>query len=121
MQMKKVSSIDEYIKMYPKDVQLTLKKIREVIKNAAPQATEAISYGLPTYKLNGNLVHFGAYKTHIGFYPAPSGIDEFKDELSPYISGKGTIKFALNADIPFDLISRIVKFRVKSSQSKKSS
>lgn len=112
MQMKEVSTIDEYIKLYPKEVQHTLQELRKVIKEAAPQATEAISYGLPTFKLHGkNLVHFGAYKTHIGFYPTPSGIDEFKDELSPYISGKGTVTFPLNADIPFNLILRIVRFR----------
>jgi len=106
-------SIDEYIAGFPNDVQEILEKIRMTIRKAAPAAEEAIKYQIPTFTLKGNLVHFAAYKSHIGFYPAPSGIEKFKDELAIYASGKGTLKFPLDKPIPFDLISRIVKFRVR--------
>lgn len=89
-----------------------------VIKKAAPEAMEAIKYQLPTFILNGNLVHFGAFKNHIGFYPAPSGISVFKEELSVYESGKGSIQFPMDKEIPFDLISRIVQFRVQENLKK---
>jgi uncharacterized protein YdhG (YjbR/CyaY superfamily) len=104
--------MDEYIADFAPDVQELLQKIRRTIREAAPGAEEAVKYGIPTFTLKGNLVHFGAYKEHIGFYPAPSGIEEFKDELAAYGSGKGTVRFPLDKPIPFDLISRIVKFRV---------
>jgi uncharacterized protein YdhG (YjbR/CyaY superfamily) len=110
--MKAAKNIDEYIALYPPSVQVLLKKIRETIKKAAPDATEAISYGLPTFKFHGNLVHFGGYKTHIGFYPAAAGIAEFP-ELAPYVTGKGTARFELDQPIPYALITKIVKFRVK--------
>lgn len=113
--MKQYKTIDEYINSYPEEVRYMLQKIRETIQKAAPTATETISYGIPTFKLNGNLVHFGGFKTHIGFYPAPSGIQEFKIELAPYIAGKGTIQFPLDKPMPFDLITKIVKYRVKQS------
>ncbi len=87
--------------------------MRHTIREAAPEATEAISYQMPTFKLNGNLVHFAAFKNHIGFYPAPTGTEAFQKELSPYKGGKGSIRFPLDKPIPYDLVKRIVKFRVK--------
>jgi uncharacterized protein YdhG (YjbR/CyaY superfamily) len=113
--------IDAYIQKTPEDVQKILQKVREVIKKAAPDAQETIKYGIPTFTLAGNLVHFGAYKDHIGFYPAPSGIEEFKEALSVYQSGKGTIRFPLDQPIPFDLIREVVLFRVQENLNKKKS
>lgn len=107
-----VNTIDEYIKQFPKDIQQILEKIRATIKEAAPDAVEKISYEIPTFDLYGNLVHFAAFKNHIGFYPAPSGMDAFKDELSKYKGAKGSVQFPLDQPIPYDLISRIVKYRV---------
>lgn len=107
-------NIDEYIAGFPTDVQEILQKIRMTIRKAAPDAEETISYKMPTFTLKGSyLVYFAAYKNHIGFYAAPRGNMEFKEELSVYESGKGTLQFPLDKPIPFDLISRIVKFRVK--------
>lgn len=106
-------NIDEYIAGCPQDVQQVLEKIRMTIQKAAPQAEETISYQMPTFRLNGNLVHFAAFKNHIGFYPTPSGIDEFKNELSAYKSAKGSVQFPLDQPIPYGLITKIVKFRVK--------
>jgi uncharacterized protein YdhG (YjbR/CyaY superfamily) len=105
-------NIDEYIADFPKDVQKLLQQLRSTIKKAAPKAEEKIAYGIPTFTLNGNLVHFGAYKTHIGFYPAPSGLEAFEKELAPYVTGKGTAQFPLDKPLPLDLITEIVKFRV---------
>ena len=105
-------TIDEYIIKFPPNVQNILQKIRQLIKDLAPKAKETISYQIPTFKLNGNLVHFAAYKNHIGFYPTPSAIKEFKNELSIYKLGKGTIQFPINQPIPYDLIKKIVKFRI---------
>ena len=112
------SNIDEYIALFPTDVQSTLRRLREVIKGAAPGAEEAIRYGMPTFRLNGNLVHFAAYKTHIGFYPTPSGIAAFQKELSKYEISKGTVRFLIGEPIPYDLIERIVRFRVKENLAK---
>lgn len=106
------TTIDEYIAQFPDDVQEILSQIRAVVREAAPQATEKISYQMPTFHLDGNLVHFAAYPHHIGFYPTPAGIEAFKDELSGYKSSKGAVQFPLDRPIPYDLISRIVKFRV---------
>jgi uncharacterized protein YdhG (YjbR/CyaY superfamily) len=106
-------TIDEYIVSFPPDVQETLESIRRTIKQAAPDAEETISYQMPTFTLKGNLVHFAAFKKHIGFYPIPTGIEEFKDELSVYEGGKGSVQFPLDKLMPFDLIRRIVEFRVK--------
>lgn len=114
----KPETIDEYISLYPPKTQELLQKVRLVIKKAAPEAREAIKYQLPTFVLNGNLVHFGAFKNHIGFYPAPSGISVFKQELSVYESGKGSIQFPMDREIPYDLISKIVKFRVQENLDK---
>ena len=110
--------IDEFIAGYPENIQKILKKIRATIRKAAPKAEETINYGIPTFTLNGNLVHFSAFKKHIGFYPAPSGIENFKTELSAYESAKGSVKFPLDQPIPFDLITKIVKFRGKENLKK---
>jgi uncharacterized protein YdhG (YjbR/CyaY superfamily) len=112
-------TVNEYINTFPKDIQAILEKIREIVRKAAPGAEEAISYQMPTFKLNGNLVHFAAYKNHIGFYPVPSGIEAFKGELLPYIGGKGTLRFPLEKPIPYDLIEKVVTFRVKENLAKK--
>jgi len=107
-------NIDEYIAGFPKGVQTLLRKIRATIKQAAPQAKETISYQIPSFKLEGKyLVHFAAYKNHIGLYPAPRGVEKFKQALSVYGGAKATVRFPLDEPIPFGLISRIVKFRVK--------
>ena len=106
-------NIDEYIAGFPQDVQEILEKIRMTIRKAAPDAEERISYQMPTFALKGNLVHFAAFKKHIGFYPGPTGIAKFKDELSAYSGSKGTVRFSFGDPIPFDLISRIVEFRVR--------
>lgn len=106
-------NMDEYIADFPKDVQTILKKIRATVKKAAPEAEETINYGIPTFTLKGNLVHFAGYKSHIGFYPTPSGIEKFKMELSVYEGAKGSVKFPLDRPIPYELIAKIVKFRVK--------
>ena len=106
-------TIDEYIAGFPPDVQAILEKIRMTIREAAPDAEETIKYQMPTFTLQGNLVHFAAFKKHIGFYPVPTGIEAFKDELSVYQGGKGSVQFPMDKPIPFDLIGRIVKFRVK--------
>ena len=114
---KKVATIDEYIDMFPQDVQEILNEMRETIQMAAPTAKEAISYTIPTFKLNGNLVHFAAFKNHIGFYPGGiSAIQAYKDELVSYKQGRGSIQFPLNKPIPFELVKKIVKFRVKQNQ-----
>jgi uncharacterized protein YdhG (YjbR/CyaY superfamily) len=106
-------TIDEYIAGFPQDIQEILEKIRSTIKEAAPDAEETISYRMPTFTLKGNLVHFAAFKKHIGFYPTPTGIEEFQKELSAYHGAKGSVRFPLDKPIPFALISDIVKFRVK--------
>lgn len=107
-------TIDEYISTFSGGIQSSLKLIRQTIRNVAPNATETINYQMPTFKLyNKNLVHFAAYKKHIGFYPAPSAIEKFKHELLSYKWSKGAIQFPLDKPIPYDLIKRIVSFRVK--------
>ncbi len=112
-------NIDEYINSFPLNIQTMLEKMRQTIHKAAPEAVEAISYQMPAFKLNGNLVYFAAFKKHIGFYPAPSGIESFKKELSPYITGKGTIQFPLDQTIPFDLVEKVVRYRVKENLAKR--
>jgi len=107
------NDIDEYIAGFQKDVQEILEKIRVTIRKAAPDAEETIKYQMPTFTLNGNLVHFAAFKKHIGFYPAPSGIRKFKNELSVYESAKGSVRFPLDKPVPLGLISKIVRFRVE--------
>ncbi len=107
-----INSIDEYIATFPQDIQKILKELRATIKAAAPDAEEKISYQMPTFFLNGNLVHFAAFKKHIGFYPTPSGIEAFQKELSVYDGAKGSVQFPIDEPMPLKLISRIVKFRV---------
>lgn len=114
MNSKKVfKTIDEYIATFPKNVQTILEELRQAIRESAPKAEEAISYQMPTFKLKGNLVHFAAYKNHIGFYPTPSAIEAFKGELADYEASKGAVRFPVDKPIPFDLVKRIVRFRVK--------
>ncbi|MBI3163480.1 MAG: DUF1801 domain-containing protein [Chloroflexi bacterium] len=105
-------SIDEYIATFPKETQKILKEIRATIQAAAPAAEEKISYQMPTFFLNGNLIHFAAFKNHIGIYPAPSGTEAFKDEIARYKASKGSIRLPLDEPMPLKLISRIAKFRV---------
>ncbi|HKZ66955.1 MAG TPA: DUF1801 domain-containing protein [Chitinophagaceae bacterium] len=114
----KPATIDEYIAGSSKDVQKLLEEIRATIKAAAPGAEETINYGIPTFTLNGNLVHFAAYKNHIGFYPTPGGIEAFKRELSIYEGAKGSVQFPIEKPIPLGLITKIVKFRVKQNLEK---
>ncbi len=110
----KSGPLDEYIARYPKDVQVILKKIRSLIKKVAPQAEETISYGMPTFDMDGkHLVHFATFKNHVGFFPTPSPIVAFKKELAAFKTSKGTIQFPLDEPIPYDLIRRITIFRVK--------
>jgi len=112
------ATINEYIAGFPESTQLILEELRTTIRKAAPTAQESINYGIPTFTLNGNLVHFGGFKNHIGFYPAPSGIEAFRKELSIYDGAKGSIKFPIDKPLPLGLITKIVKFRVKENVEK---
>lgn len=112
------NTIDEYIATFPKETQEILNEVRAAIKESAPEAEEKISYQMPTFFLNGNLVHFAAYKNHIGFYPTPSGIEAFKKELSKYEGAKGSVQFPIEKPMPLKLISRIVKYRVAENMKK---
>ncbi len=112
------TGVDTYISSFHKNVQLRLEKMRTTIRKAAPAAEEVINYGIPTFTLNGNLVHYATYKNHIGFYPSPSGIEAYKEELSVYEGAKGSIKFPIEKPLPFSLITKIVKFRVKENLAK---
>lgn len=118
MKQSLARDIDEYIAGFPKDVQELLEELRDTIHKAAPAAEEAISYAIPTFKLNGNLVHFAGYKNHIGFYPGASGIEAFKKELSSYKGAKGSVQFPIDEPLPLALIGRIVKFRVSENMTK---
>ncbi|MCB9224911.1 MAG: DUF1801 domain-containing protein [Crocinitomicaceae bacterium] len=114
---QKAKTVEEYISNYPKDVQSILQKIRSIITNCSPNSIESISYGMPAYKLNKKpLVYYAAYDKHIGFYATPNGHEAFKKELSIYKQGKGSVQFPLNEDIPYDLIERIVKYRVEQNR-----
>jgi len=108
----KIETIDQYIAQFPKDIQLKLKELRAVIKKAAPKATEAISYGMPKFKQNGNLVHFGGFKKHIGFFPGAGGVAAFSKDFAGYKQSKGTIQFPLDAKMPFTLVRKVVKYRI---------
>lgn len=114
-----VKTIDEYIAQFTPEVQRILQTMRQVIKDAAPEAQEKISYQMPAFTQQGILVYFAAFKNHIGFYPTASGISAFKDELNEYKSAKGSVQFPLGKPIPYDLISRMVKFRVAENLKKK--
>jgi uncharacterized protein YdhG (YjbR/CyaY superfamily) len=107
-------TIDEYIGTFPENVQSILEKVRKTIQKAAPEAVETISYGIPSFNLNGRyLVYFAAWKRHISLYPIPSGDEAFQKELSTYLSGKATARFRLDKPIPYDLVEKIVKFLMK--------
>lgn len=112
------STIDEYVATFPNEIQQKLTELRKTIHETAPEAEEKISYQMPTFAQNGNLVHFAAFKNHIGFYPAPSGIENFTEQLAKYKTSKGAIQFPLNEEIPLDLVREIVRFRLKENQSK---
>ena len=116
---KQFKTIDEYIGMFPDDVQTILNQIRQTIREAAPGSEETINYQMPTFTLNGNMVHFAAFKTHIGFYPTPTGIEAFKEELSPYKGAKGSVQFPIDQPMPLSLIRRIVEYRVKENSERK--
>jgi uncharacterized protein YdhG (YjbR/CyaY superfamily) len=115
---RQFKNIDDYIAMFPKNVQHTLRELRSAIKESAPEAEETISYGMPTFKLNGNLVHFAAYEKHIGFYPTPSAILAFKEKLSVYKQSKGAVQFPIDGPIPLDIVREMVRFRVKENLTK---
>jgi uncharacterized protein YdhG (YjbR/CyaY superfamily) len=112
-------TMDEYINTFPENVQRILNEIRQTIKEAAPDAEETINYQIPTFTLNGNLVHFAAFENHIGFYPTPSGMEAFKKELSGYKGAKGSVQFPIDEPLPLPLIRRIVEFRVTENLEKK--
>lgn len=109
---KKVENIDEYIDQFPEDVRSILERLRELVHEIAPEVRESISYGMPTFRLNGVLLHFAAFKHHIGLYPTPSAIEAFKDLLVGYELSKGTVRFPLDGPVPYDLIGNIIRFRV---------
>lgn len=113
-----MTSIDEYILTFPAEVQVLLEQIRTTIKKAVPTATEKISYAMPTFYLNGNLVHFAAYKNHIGFYPAPSGLRAFATEIEKYKHSKGAVQFPLNQPLPLKLVEKILQYRVNENLAK---
>jgi uncharacterized protein YdhG (YjbR/CyaY superfamily) len=116
---RQFKTIDEYIDTFPQDVQSILNGLRQTIREAAPEAEETINYQMPTFILNGNLVHFAAFKNHIGFYPTPTGIEAFKRELSRYKGAKGSVQFPIDEPLPLPLIRRIVEYRVKENSERK--
>ncbi|HEY9527641.1 MAG TPA: DUF1801 domain-containing protein [Anaerolineales bacterium] len=116
---KPFKTIDEYISMFPDDVRTILNQLRQTIRAAAPEAQETINYQMPTFTLNGNLVHFAGFKNHIGFYPTPTGIEAFKDELSAYKGAKGSVQFPLDQPMPLSLIRRMVEYRVRENSERK--
>jgi uncharacterized protein YdhG (YjbR/CyaY superfamily) len=113
------ATIDEYIEEFPEDVQSRLEKVRATIRKSAPTATEKISYRIPTFYLNGNLVHFAGYEHHIGFYPGARGISDFREELKQYKSGKGSVQFPHDEPLPLRLIAEITRFRVRQNSGKR--
>jgi len=118
--MRAFADIDEYITTFPPEIQEKLRGIRAVIRRAAPDAEEAIRYGMPTFRLGGsNLVHFAAFRDHLGFFPTPSGVEKFRKELSSYRTSKGTIQFPLDKPVPNDLVERIARFRAEETRKKK--
>jgi uncharacterized protein YdhG (YjbR/CyaY superfamily) len=119
MRSRVFKTIDEYIATFPKNVQIILEELRQAIRESAPAAEETISYQMPAFKLNGILVWFAAFKNHFGFYPKTSAIEAFKEELSGYETSKGTIRFPINKPIPFNLVKKIVRYRVKENLGKK--
>jgi len=115
-QTKQILTIDEYIGPFPKHIQKKLEAIRKLVAKLAPNAQEKISYQMPTFYLNGNLVHFAGFKNHIGFYPTPHGISEFQKELSKHKNGKGSVQFPLDEPLPMKLIERMVKYRIQKNK-----
>lgn len=115
---KSPTTVEEYIQEFPKEVQEIIQKIRAIVKEEAPEVQEKISYGMPTFSYKGVLVHFAAYKNHIGFYPTPSGVVNFEEQLKPYKHAKGSAKFPLSKPIPYDLIRQIVKVRLEENVTK---
>jgi uncharacterized protein YdhG (YjbR/CyaY superfamily) len=113
-----IVSVDEYIAQFAPDIQTILQTIRQVVRDAAPEAKEKISYQMPTLYLHGNLVHFAAFKNHIGFYPAPQGIEAFQQELAGYKGAKGSVQFPLNQPMPYDLIRRMTVYRSEENKAK---
>ena len=120
MQDKQAKNMDEYIATFPEETQQLLQLIRSTIRNAAPQAQEAIKYAIPTFIYKGNLVHFAGYEKHIGFYPAPTGLEAFKKDLAPYKQGKGSVQFPLDKPLPLELIEKIVNYRIDEMDKKNS-
>jgi uncharacterized protein YdhG (YjbR/CyaY superfamily) len=116
-----ITTMDEYIAQFPKNVRDILEELRKVIHETAPGAEEAMRYGIPTFRFRGNLVHFAAFKNHIGFYPAPSAINAFTEELSKYKLSKGTVQFPINEPLPFALVREIVRYRLKENRDRKDS
>jgi uncharacterized protein YdhG (YjbR/CyaY superfamily) len=112
------NDVDAYIAGFPAEVQAVLQKVRETIRAAAPGAEETMAYQMPAFRLNGPLVYFGGFKEHIGFYPTPSGIEAFKEELARYKGAKGSVQFPLDRPIPYELIGRITAFRVQENLAK---
>jgi len=110
---KKMKTIDEYIESFEPEIKKTLIELRNFIKSKVPEATEKISYGMPTFYLHGNLIHFAAFKNHYSIFPSPSGIDVFEKELTPYRTGKGTLSFPINKPLPWDIIEKILEYRIK--------
>ena len=117
--MAAYKTIDEYINTFPEDVRSILNQLRQTIKETAPEAEETINYQIPTFTLHGNLVHFAAFKNHIGFYPTPTGMEAFKKELSPYKGAKGSVQFSIDQPLPLPLIRKIVEYRVKENLERK--
>lgn len=117
--MNQHSEIEHYIGQFPENVQILLQEIRTNLKNWVPEAIEKMSYGIPTFYLNGNLVHFAGYQHHIGFYPGASGIEQFKDKIKAYKNSKGAVQFPIQETLPFDLIKEITLFRVEENLNKK--
>lgn len=116
--MQKFETVTDYIASFPLEKQVLLKQIRAALQKAVPEATETIKYGMPTLVLHGNLLHYAAMKNHIGFYPAPSGIEKFAKELKPYHTSKGAVQFPLDQPLPYDLMVKIALFRVEENVEK---
>lgn len=119
MKSRDFKSIDQYISTFPKETQTRLTQMRQTIQKAAPEAKEKISYQIPTFTLHSNLVHFAAFEHHIGFYPTPGAIEAFKKDLSGYKQAKGSVQFPIDKPLPLELISKIVKYRVKENSDRK--
>jgi len=118
MKSPPAESIDAYIADFPEDIRKILKTIRATIRKAAPKAEETIKYAMPTFTLDGNLIHFAAFQKHIGLYPAPTGVQGWDEALAPYAAGKGSLQLPLDKPIPLTLISKIVKFNAKRNAEK---